>query len=261
MKFHPIRPSKHGLAALAVVLAGSMGLAQAAAPPTPVTRIYIVEVPAPQDHAFNVGVKTYDKCLRDHGTKQVTYVYDAETGDLSRYLFLNPFSSWGAIDAHNPASKACRATFDTAVLPHVGEAFSEFSEPNAKDSYMPGGDPDPAPILWVDVYRLKYAQGRAFHDVVAQFAAAAAKTHWEGHFSGNDIEGSGQRGIDFTLVWPNKSWSDVGQDPSPSAKDMMESVYGKDAAEAMHQKLIAATEQHWEDAWSYDKDLSLVPGK
>ncbi|HEV2269609.1 MAG TPA: hypothetical protein VGR92_09130 [Steroidobacteraceae bacterium] len=260
MNIQAILPSNHPLAGLAVVLAASAGLAQAAAA-GPVTRIFLVEVPAAQDHAFNVGVKAYDKCLRDHGTKQPTIVYDAETGDLSRYLFLEQRDSWAALDTHDPAGMACRDTFTTMVLPHVGQAFSEFSEINPKDSYMPGGDPDPAPIMWVDVYRLNFAQASAFHEAMGQFAAAAAKTHWEGHFAGYDIEGSGQRGISFTLVWPNKSWSDVGHDPNPSAKAMMESVYGKEAAEAMHRKYVAAIAEHWEDAWSYDKDLSLTPAK
>ncbi len=92
-------------------------------------------------------------------------------------------------------------------------------------------------------------------------AAAADKAHWEGHFAGYDINGAGQGGEDFVLVWPNKSWADVGQDPSPSAKDLMSSAYGKAAAEANHQKLLGAIAEHWSDAWSYDKDLTLIPGK
>lgn len=261
MKFHAIRPSKHGLGALTVALAGSMGLAQAAAPPTPVTRVYIVEVPPAQDHAFNLGIKAWYKCLRTHGAKRTTYVYDSETGDLTRYLFLRQFSSWGDMDAHDPASKPCMGIYLSQVLPHVGNAFSEVAVPNAKDSYMPGGDPDPAPMVWADVYRIKPGQGPAFEDSMAQFAAAAAKTHWEGHFASSDIEGSGEGGANFVIVWPNKSWADIGMDPTPSAKDMMDSVYGAAAAQSSHQKFLNAIADHWADAWSYDKDLSLIPGK
>jgi hypothetical protein len=260
MNSHAIPPSKHRLAGLAVVLAASMGLAQVAGA-APVTRVYVVEVPAPQDHAFNVGIKAWYKCLRNHGTKQATYVYQAETGDLSRYLFLIPYSAWGGMDTHDPASKPCQATFVTAVLPHTGQAFSEVAELNAKDTYMPGGDPDPTPIMWVDAYRIKYGQGPAFEDALAKLAAAAAKSHWQGHFQGYNTEGSGQGGENFVLVWPNKSWADAGTDATPSAKDMMGSVYGAAAAEATHQKFLAAIDEHWSDAWSYDKDLSLIPGK
>jgi hypothetical protein len=259
MNVRLFRSSKHQLAGLAVALAASMGLAQAA-DLQPVTRVYVVSVPAAQDHAFNVGIKAWEKCLKDHGTKQATYAYEAETGDISRYLFLNGYDTWGGMDAHEAAGKACGATFATAVLPHVGAAFSEISLLNAKGTYMPGDDPAPAPMLWADVYRIKAGQDPAFHDAVAQFAAAAAKIHWDGHFAGYDIAGSGPGGEDFVLIWPNKSWADAGQDPHPSADDMMAKVYGMAAAETMHQQFLASIADHWSDVWSYDKDLSLIPG-
>jgi hypothetical protein len=261
MNVHTIRPLKRRLAGFAVVLAAAMGLEQAAAATTPVTRVFIVQVPSAQDHAFIVGVKAYEKCLSDHGTQQATYVYGAETGDLTRYLFLNGYSAWSGMDAHDAAGMACRGVFGTELLPHVGQAFSEVAVLNAKDTYMPGGDPDPAPMIWVDSYRIKAGQGPAFNDALQHLAAAAAKTHWEARFEAYDIEGGGQGAQDFVLVWPNKSWADIGQDPNPSAKHMMEGVYGAAAAASEHQKFLATIAEHWSDTWSYHKDLSLVPGK
>jgi hypothetical protein len=256
----PVRSSKHQLAGLVAALAASVGLAQAADSPG-VSRIYVVTVPAAQDHAFNVGIKAWQKCLRDHGTKQATYTYEAETGDLSRYLFLNSYGTWGDMDAHTAAGKACAATFATDALPHVGQAFSELSVLNAKVTYMPGGDSGPAPMLWADVFRIKNGQGPAFHEALAQFAAAAAKIHWDGHWEGYDVLGSGQGGENFVLLWPNKSWGDIGQDTHPSADNMMAKVYGMAAAEGMHQRYLASIGEEWSDAWSYDEDLSLIPGK
>jgi hypothetical protein len=260
MNTYLIRASRRPLAGLAVALAAATGLAQAAAP-SPVTRVYVVQVPPAQDHAFNVGMKAWEKCLRDHGTKQATYAYSAETGDITRYLFLNGYGNWAAMDTHEAAGKACGATFGTAVLPHVGTAFSEVAVLNAKASYMPGGDPDPAPMLWADVYRIKPGQGMAFYGGLEKFAAAAAKINWEGHFAGYESEGSGQGGENFVIIWPNKSWADIGQDPNPAADDMMAKVYGMDGAESMHQQFLAAIAEHWSDAWSYNADLSLIPGK
>jgi hypothetical protein len=261
MNVHVIRSLKHPLAGLAVALVASMGLAQVAVGATPVIRVYVVEVPPAQDHAFNVGVKAWQTCLRAHGDKQATSAYDAETGDMSRYLFLEEHSTWGDMDAHSPAGKACRATFRTAVLPHFTQAFSDLAELNAKDTYMPETATDPTPIIWVDAYRIRYGYGADFHEGAEKFAAAAAKIHWEGHFSGYDIDGAGQGAEDFVMVWPNKNWADVGHDPTPSTKNMMYSVYGKAAADAMFHKFRAAIEESWSDAWSYDKDLSFVPGK
>ena len=258
MNTHFVRASIHRLAGLAVVLTASVGLAQAA-DSMAITHAFIVSVPAAHDHAFNVGVKAWEKCLKDHGRKEATMAYDAATGDMSRYLFLNEYSTWGGMDAHDPADKACMATFETAVLPHVGAAFSEVAMLNAKASYMAAGDTEPAPMIWVDAYRIKAGQGPAFHEGLRQFAAGAAKTQWQGHFAGYDIAGSGQGGEDFVIVWPNKSWADSGQDPSPSGDNMMAKVYGMAAAESMHQQFLASIAEHWSDAWSYDKDLSLTP--
>lgn len=260
MNAQAIRSSKLRLAALGAALAGSMGLAQAAGP-APVTRVIVVEVPPAQDHDFNAGMQAYEKCLRDHGGTRTMYAYDSETGDLSRYVFLTPYSSWGGMDIHDPAGKACRDTFVTNVLPHASQAFSAVSQLNAKGSYLPGGDADPAPMLWVQAYRIKPGQGAAFHAGVAKFAAAAAKIHWEVHFGGYDEQGSGQGAEDYVVVSPQKSWADAGTEASPSAKEMMEKVYGKAAAASLRQKFFATVADEWMDAWSYDKDLSYIPGK
>ena len=244
----------------AALLAAAFALAQAASA-GPVTRVFVIEVPPAQDHAFNHGLKSYEKCLRAHGASHATYAYDSETGDTDRYLFLEPHNAWGGMDAHDPAGKACHALFDSAVLPHFSQSFSELAELNAKDTYLPGGDSDPTPIMWVESYRIKPGQEPKFTDALAKLAAAAAKAHWEGHFAGYDIEGAGQGGEDFVLVWPNKSWADVGTDPSPSTKDLMESTYGKAVAAANHRNFVGAIAEYWSDAWSYDKDLSYLPGK
>ncbi len=242
------------------LLTATLGFSQAAAA-APVTRVFVVEVPPAQDHAFNQGMKSYEKCLRQHGDTRTRYAYDSETGDLTRYLFLDSYSAWGGMDDHDPARKACHALFGSAVVPHVSHAFSEVAELNAKDTYMPGGDADPAPIMWVEAYRLKPGHGDDFRNALGMLASAAAKAHWDGHFQGWDINGAGQGGEDFVLVWPNRSWAEVGQEPHPSTKDLMNSTYGNAAASANHQKYLEAIAESWSDAWSYDKDLSIVPGK
>jgi hypothetical protein len=259
MNIRAIRPLKY-LAGLGVVLAAALGVAQAAGPPA-VTRVYVIEVPPAQDHAFNEGMKSWVKCLHDQGSKQGFVAYDSETGSLGRYLFLLGHDAWAGMDVHDPADKACGPTFQTEVLPHFTQGYSEIAELNSKDSYMPTGGDDPPPIQWVDVFRIKPGQTDAFHEAVGKFAAAAAKTHWMGHFAGYDIDGSGQGGEDFVLVWPNKNWADAGQEPKPSIKDLMESVYGKAAAHANRQKFLGAIAERWSDAWSFDKDLSYTPGK
>lgn len=260
MKIRTFVPSMHRLAGVGVLLAASLGLAHAAAPGS-VDRVFVVVVPPAQDQAFNQGIKDWNKCLHDHGSTQTDLAYSAVTGDLDRYLFVEEHATWADMDNHEPAGKACGPIFVSEVLPHAGEAFSEISVLNPKETYMPESNPDPVPMLWVNAYRIKTGQAEAFGEVMAKFAAAAVKTHWQGHFAGYDVQGSGEGGLDFALVWPNRNWADIGQDPSPSIKDMMDSVYGKAASRALHGKYVAAIEAQWSEAWSYEKDLSYIPGK
>lgn len=260
MNIRTIIPSIHRLASLGMGLAAALGLAQAAGAAS-VTRVYVVVVPPAQDVAFSDGVKAWEKCLRDHGGRQGVMAYAAETGDLDRYLFLEEYGAWAGMDVHDPADKACAPAFRSDVLPHFTQGFGEIAQLNTRSTYMPGGDPDPAPMIWVEAFRIKPGQREAFDGAIGKFTAAAARTHWQGHFAGYDIEGSGQGSEDFVLVWPNKSWADVGQDPKPSAKDLMNSVYGKAAARSSHEKFVAAIADEWSDIWNYDKDLSYIPAK
>ena len=243
----------------ALLLAAAAGLAQAG--PPSVARVFVVEVSPAQDHAFNDGIKGWEKCLREHGARRETEAYDAESGGLGRYLFIDHFSAWADMDHHDPAAKACGLLFRTAVMPYMTGLSSAISQLNAKDTYVAAGDSGPVPILWVDSYRLRPGQADSFHDALAKVAAAAAKAHWDEHFAGFDNFGAGQGGPDFVLVGANKSWADVGQDPSPSLKQLMQQTYGKSAAEANHRKFEAAIAEEWSDAWSYDKSLSYTPGR
>jgi hypothetical protein len=248
------------IAALAALTVASAALARTALAAS-VTRVYIVDVPAASDHAFREGVAAWHRCERANGDRSTVLVYDAETGDLSRYAFLEPHASWADMDNKNPADEACRVLFRDGVLPTVKDAYSEILQQDPKITYMPGGDPDPAPIVWVSAFRFKPGQSSEFHAGLGKFAAAAAKTHWQGHWAGYDVVGAGQGGEDFLMLWPNKNWADVGTDPKPSDKEMMDSVYGKSAAEANHKRVTDSIADVWSDAWSYDKELSVTAQK
>jgi hypothetical protein len=102
-------------------------------------------------------------------------------------------------------------------------------------------------------------QGHNFHAALEKLAAAAAKKHWEGHFAGYDVMGSGEGGEDFLMVWPNKNWADAGTETKLSAKDMMYSVYGKSAAETNRRRFVQTIAEDGSDVWSYDKQLSVTP--
>lgn len=248
------------LAALAALGAVSLGLSQTALA-APVTRIFTVEVSAAHNHAFREAVIAWHKCERANGMNSTVLVYDAETGDLSRYAFLNVNHSWAEMDQKNPAAKACGALFRDGVLPNIQGASSEIMQENPKITHLTGSEPDPFPLAWVDAFRLKPGQSRAFHAALKEFAAAAAKSHWEGQFEGDDVMGSGEGGEDFILVWPNKNWADAGMQAKPSARQMMNSVYGKSKAKSIYKHFTDTIADDWSDVWSYDKELSLPAQK
>lgn len=259
---NPTQSSKYVGSVLAIAtLCGCAALQPAAAAAMPITHVYIVQVSAPNNHAFRQGMKAWHKCLWAQGDRSPSIVYDAASGDLSRYAILIPHHTWGGMDRTMPGGKACRALFTAAVLPYVQAAYGEITQLSPKTTYMPEPNPQPAPMLWVAAFRIRIGESRQFEEGLAQFAAAARKTHWEGHFSGYDVIGAGEGGADFLLVWPNKNWADVGTQPSPSARQMMDAVYGKARAQAMHKRWAESITDAWSDGWSYDKGLSYPSQK
>ncbi len=214
------------LAAIAALTAACWGLPRTAVAAS-ATRVYVVEVSWAKDHAFREGVMAWHSCELANGQRLKELVYDAETGDMSRYAFLEGYSSWAGMDQKNPAAKACAALFRAGVLPNIKAAYSEVMQENPKITWMPAADPGGAPPRrGGTALRLQPGQGDDFHAGLEKLAAAAAKTHWEGTFTGYDVMGAGAGGEDFLLVWPNKNWADAGTDPKPSIKQMMYSVYG-----------------------------------
>lgn len=240
-------------------LAAGLGVARAGGTHS-VTRVYVLTVPPAQDYSFRQGIKTWEKCMGHHGYARELLAYDAETGDQTRYAFLLPFPSWGAMDQHSPAAKACGGTFSNAISPHFSGAYSEIDQPAPKQSYDPANEMSSSPMVWVSAYRVKPGMMRQFKGALAKFAAAAAKTHWDGHFAGYDALGSGQGGDNFLMIWPNKSWADIGTDTSPSAMKMMHQVYGK-TADDIYKQYTAAIAEDWSDIWRLDKGLTYTPGK
>ena len=183
-------------------------------------------------------------------------VYDAETGDLSHYAFL-----YRGHGSPRSVAEGLQGVFRSHVLPYVEGTYSDLLVPNAKMSHVTGSEPEPAPLAWVTVFRIKPGQSQAFHAFAEKYAAAAAKIHWEAEFQSYDVIGSGHGGADFIVVAPNKNWADAGTDAKPTAKQMMRSVYGKSKADAMHQRFIETIADQSSSVWSYDKQLSFSSPK
>lgn len=246
------------LMGLGTLLVAGLVTAQAA-DSAGVIREYDVVVPPPQDHAFRAGVEHWEKCLRDHGSSQTFYVYDAETGDGSRYAVLDPHASWSDIGARSAADAACRETFEHFVVPHFTDEFSAILKVDAKVTYDPGENAPTSPLVRVVDFRIKSGKYHDFVTVAHAFSAAAEKAQWERHFVGYEVIGGGQGSPQFMIVWPGASWGDFEETPKSSGTMMLDSVYGKTATAALSHKMAHAIHEAWSSFWSYDKDLSFVP--
>ena len=145
-----------------------------------VIRDYQVIVPPPRNHAFREGMKHWEKCLRDHGSSQTIYAYDAETGNQSRYAFVVPYSSWAEIGQRTAAGKACQDTFDRSVAPHFAGVVSAILQADPRTSYDPDKAPPTTALWWVQDFRIKPGKYHEFLGIAHAFAAAAAEAAKEG---------------------------------------------------------------------------------
>lgn len=193
-----------------------------------------------------------------HADANVGASADAYAGHIqTRYAFLVPHGSWAQIGRHTAAGKACEDTFDRSVAPHFTGASSAIFQVDAKITYDPDNSQPTTPLWWVGDYRIKPGKAHEFVGAAHAFAAAAAKTGWDGHFIGYDVMAGGHGSPQFLVAWPNKTWAEDGMKPHPSARKMMESIYGKTGASAIFHEFSHTIQDEWSSIWSYDKKLSL----
>lgn len=253
--------STQKLMTVAAMMAACGGLTAHAAPSDHVNRFYMITVPPAQDSAFRKGMQVWEKCLRDHRARHTTWAWSRETGDLNnQYVFEVDFGSWSAMDSKDPAGKACGPIFDSDVAPHFTRAWSWIGKDMPKLSH-PGDMKEIPAFVYVLSVKVKPGHGEDFRESIGKYTAAAAKTGWSGHWSTQEVLAGGKGAADYDIVWPNRSWADIGTEPDPSTRQMMENVYGKAAAEANRKMFMESIEDSWSAIFSYDKDLSYIPAK
>jgi hypothetical protein len=256
---HIMHKNTFRVMAIAVAVFASGGLAAQAAAPAAVHRFYEITVAPTQDHAFREGIKTWLQCLHQHGATHAMWAFDQVTGNLDHYVFESGDTTWAAMDAHDPADKACGPTFVSAVEAHFSKGTSWVAQDMPKLSHP--GAMKHMDYFYVASVKVRPGQGPDFEEALGKFAAAADKTKWDANWDTMGIIAGGRGAADYDMVWPNKSWAEMGEDPSPSAKAMMEHVYGKAAAAANRKRYLAAIEHSWSSIYKYDKDLSYIPAK
>ncbi len=230
-----------------------------------VNRDYTDIVSPANQQAYEAGVKAFNQCLREHGSKYAWTAWAHQTGNVYSYSFVTGPHTWADFDAMREVGKACDATWRTQANPHLESEYSAFMIDQPEMSYMPAdwaSQPQPR-LIAVVLFTLKPGReaDATFKDVVKKIAAAADKAKWPYHFRSLATQGGDEGAPDYIAVFPSKSWAEYGAWANASLWKMVEGVYGKAEADAMRKSIndvIAKSSDHID---SYDADLSYIPGK
>ena len=224
-----------------------------------VSRMWLAEVTPAQDQAFREGIKTYAQCLHQHGARQTVWAWSAQTGDVGRYAFVVDAKTWAGLDFMDPADKDCDPVFNTSVLPHTGKWTSWVAERMPKLSHMAADSEAVPAFAYVYYVRIKPGHGPALMQAMEKYANAARNSKWQGQWFVRQNSGGGRGMSDFSIIWPNASWAEIGKEPNPSLKAMMEKAYGKAQAAAIRKQFMDAIAEQWDGVWRSSKELSYIP--
>ncbi|MGH8041205.1 MAG: hypothetical protein ACREPN_04075 [Rudaea sp.] len=220
--------------------------------------------PANQD-AYEAGVKAYNECLKQHGSKYTWTAWNHETGNVYKYSYVAGPYTWADFDTMRTTGKACDATWRKMANPHLKGEISAFMVEQADMSYMPDGGANQAPPAYIDVVYFYVKPGHqaheAFSSAVKKIAAGAVKSKWSGHFSTSELNYGDDGAPDYLVVLPNKNWADVGMETNPTLWKMMEGVYGKTEAAAIRKSLNDSIEKSSSHIDSYNEELTYNGAK
>jgi hypothetical protein len=220
------------------------------------------DIVAPADQqAYEAGIKSYNQCLAQHGFKYGWVAWTHETGDTYAYSYTTDPLPWEAFDTMHSAGKACDQTLRSNVNPHLKSETSAFYEAMPEISHMGKGEGMTSPLIQVTLFKLKqgHEASEAFIAAAKKIADAANKSNWPFHYRFGRIKLGAEGAPDFILVSPAKSWADLGEGENPTLWKMVESVYGKDDAQALRKSINEAIAEASSHADSYNADLTYTP--
>ena len=250
---------------VAALAASAIGSAHAAdAGKAVVNRDYTDTVSPANQQAYEAGIKAWNQCLREHGSKYSWTAWVHETGNVYSYSYVAGPYSWADFDTMRDVGKACDATWRAQANPHLKGETSAFMVDQPEMSHMPvdWAKQAPPPLIDVMYFTLKpgHAAHAAFVDAAKKIAAAADKAKWPYYFRFMQVQAGDEGAPDYVLAMPNKSWADYGTEASPSMWKMVEGVYGKADTDALRESVNNAIDKTSEHVDSYDADLSYIPG-
>lgn len=221
-------------------------------------------VPA-EMQAYEAGIKAYVQCLREHRVTFNEYAFSQLTGrDTYRISFEREPMTWAERDKLGSESSPCKTIFNMQVNPHLKSESAEVLVEEPGMSHMPAGwrnQPTPG-LLVVEDFTLKpdRAAAEAFVSALTKITEAADQTRSPIYYRTLEVQAGGDGAPDYALIHVAGNWSGYGKLLASSPWQMVETVYGKAAANAIRKSFddsVAKTSVH---IARYDAALSYIAG-
>lgn len=228
-----------------------------------VTRLFRDVVDPKNQADYEAGVKTYNKCLAEHGLKATWIAWGHETGNVYAYSYATGPHTWADFDTMHTVSKPCDAVWRSAANPYLEGEISVFAIDQPELSHMPKErDATPA-LISVTLFTVgdKYGSDDAFTDGMKKIAAAAEKSKWSRPYSVMKTKGGDKDAPDYILLTPYKNWAAYGAGPDPALWKMVEGVYGKEETGTLRKSLNEALKDTSNHVDSYNEELTYSPPK
>lgn len=226
-----------------------------------VIRSYTDWVAPADQQAYEAGLKTYNRCLGEHGFKYAWMALNHETGDVYTYSYVTDPLTWADFDVMRESGRACDAVFRESVNPHLKHETSGFMKVLPEMSYMPDGADMGRGYVDVVLFTIKpgHEMDDSFKDTVKQITAAAVKAKWPGRYQVMRVIDSGDDAPDYILVSPSKDWADFGTEPDPAFWKMVADVRGEVQAKALRKALDDAIKHVSAHVDRYNAELTYRP--
>lgn len=225
-----------------------------------ISRVYNDVVAPAEQVAYEAGVKAFNKCLAEHGSKYTWTAWGHETGNTYLYSYVAGPYTWADFDKMGEIGKACDAAWRTSSNPHLKGETSAFLELKSELSHAAkdtNAKPNLMNVVWFTLKRGREASD-AFTDGMKKVAAAAEKANWSNHFILQKVRGGDKDFPDYILASQYKSWADYGADPNPALWKMVEGVYGQAEADAIRKSVNGAIEDLHSHINKYNEELTYT---
>lgn len=232
-----------------------------------VFRVFTDVVDPAEQQPFETAIKAYNRCLADQKFTGSMRAYGAETGDTYKYTFVFGVKDWAALDRMRDVVQACDTEWRLSGNRHLKSETSLILSEIPEFSYIPemkALQPLEVKPALVDVtsFVLKNSAGEGtFLDGISQLRESATKSTWPGNFILYKVVGASSSAPEYVIISSYKGWTEYGSGGRRQAMTMLESVNGKDKADAVRKAISDTVVKTISHVDSYIANLSYVPPK